>query len=274
MADAQAADRTVVVTGAGGLIGSAVSVGLAADGYNVAVVDIDEPASRACSSAIERDGGWARPFVADVSDAHAVEALFADIDRQMPPISGVVTCAAPLALLAKERPLADADVTVWDEIVRVALRGTMLAMRAGTRAMLPRGDGAIVAVSSIHADAGDSTLVAYPAAKAAIVALARSVATQYGRNGIRCNVVSPGTIAGTDVDPAAIERRLRHQVLDRRGQADDVANAIRFLISDRAAFITGQVLTVDGGVLMHLPSYADGGNVIKPEADKPTGTSA
>jgi NAD(P)-dependent dehydrogenase (short-subunit alcohol dehydrogenase family) len=178
-----------------------------------------------------------------------------------PGVGVLVNSAAPVALALRERPADRLEVATWDEMLRVALRGTMLCSRAALGRMVPAGDGAIVNISSIHAYAGDLALVAYPVAKAGIIALTRAIATQYGRSGVRCNVVCPGTIPPPDLSPADLARRLRHQAIGRPGDPDDIAQAVAYLAGPAASFITGQALVVDGGVLCHLPSFADGGHV-------------
>jgi NAD(P)-dependent dehydrogenase (short-subunit alcohol dehydrogenase family) len=172
-----------------------------------------------------------------------------------------VNCAAPVALALREQPAERLQVATWDEMIRVALRGTMLCCRAALRRMVPAGGGCIVNISSIHAYAGDLALVAYPVAKAGIIALTRAIATQYGRAGVRCNAVCPGTIPPPGLPAADLVRRLRHQAIERPGDPDDIAQAVAYLAGPAASFITGQALVVDGGVLCHLPSYADGGHV-------------
>lgn len=255
---------TAVIVGGGGHIGSAAAKFLARLGVRVAVVDVAADKAKAVTWEITVAGGDARACAADVSDESAVESTFAELASELGHVDALVNCAAPLHLLREERPVADMPVAIWDEILAITLRGTMLCTRQVLPLMTAQGHGAIVNVSSIHADAGDTGMVAYPAAKAAVVALSRSVATQYGRDGVRCNVVSPGAVPAPGTAPTDIAGRLRHQAIARVGQAEDIAYAIAFLLSDQAAFITGQVLTVDGGVLMHLPSFADGGNVPPP----------
>jgi NAD(P)-dependent dehydrogenase (short-subunit alcohol dehydrogenase family) len=254
-------DKVAVVTGGGGLIGSAVAALLANYGARVAVVDIVAHRAEAVAREIAAADADAIPFTADIADEHAVAELFQEIEARFAGVDALVNCAAPLGLVREERPLAELSVPVWDDMMRIAVRGTMLCSRAALQLMIAAGSGSIVNVSSIHAFAGDTSLVAYPAAKAAIVALTRSTATQYGRHGVRCNVVCPGTIPPSDTDASVIERRVRHQAIGRPGVPRDVADAVAFLVSDESSFITGQALTVDGGVLMHLPSYAEGGNV-------------
>jgi NAD(P)-dependent dehydrogenase (short-subunit alcohol dehydrogenase family) len=249
--------KVAVVTGGGGLIGSAVAALLAQQGAAVAIVDIAAEPAAAVAEGIASSGASAVPFAADVADTDAVDLLFADLAARFQQIHIHVNCAAPLGLVPDERPLADLSLDVWDEMMRVALRGTMLCSRAAIPLLRDAGGGSIVNVSSIHALAGDSAVSAYPAAKAGIVALTRSIATQYGHHKVRCNVVCPGTIPSPTTSQSDVARRVRHQVIDRAGTPADVANAVVFLASDEASFITG-------GVLIHLPSYADGGNMQAP----------
>ena len=252
--------RVAVVTGGGGLIGSAIAELLAAQGANVAVVDIDGGRADAVVKSIVHEGRRASSFVADVADETSVAALFGELEESFGHVDALVNGAAPLRLVAAERPVAELHLDDWDAILQGTLRASLLCTRAAL-GLMTKNSGSIVNISSIHAFAGDTTLVAYPAAKAALGALTRTVATQYGRLGIRCNAVCPGTIPPPDLDVGEIDRRVRHQVIGRQGTPRDVANATLFLLSDESSFITGQTLAVDGGVLIHLPSYAEGGNV-------------
>jgi NAD(P)-dependent dehydrogenase (short-subunit alcohol dehydrogenase family) len=259
MAFARLDGRVAVVTGGGGLIGSAIAELLAAQGAHVAVVDIDGDRAEAVAKSIVRGGMQASPFIGNVADETSVNALFGEIEESFDRIDALVNGAAPLRLVAGERPVAELHLDDWDAILQGTLRASLLCTRAALGLMTK--SGSIVNISSIHAFAGDTTLVAYPAAKAALGALTRTVATQYGRKGIRCNAVCPGTIPPPGLAATEIERRVRHQAIGREGTPRDVANAVLFLLSDESSFITGQTLTVDGGVLIHLPSYAEGGNV-------------
>ena len=291
--------RVAVVTGGAGLIGAGIAAVLAQRGARVLVVDLDERRAQAVAREISAAGGIAAAVAADVGDEAGVERAFARADALgaggagdsdgvggvsdvgdesgvggMDGVGGVggasgagagvgvlVNCAAPVALALREQPAERLRVETWDEMIRVTLRGTMLCSRAALRRMVPAGGGAIVNISSIHAYAGDLALVAYPVAKAGIIALTRAIATQYGRSGIRCNAVCPGTIPPPGLPAADLDRRLRHQAIERPGNPDDVAQAVAYLAGPAASFITGQALVVDGGVLCHLPSYADGGHV-------------
>jgi NAD(P)-dependent dehydrogenase (short-subunit alcohol dehydrogenase family) len=252
--------NVAVVTGGGGLIGSEIAATLARSGARVVVVDLAADLAANAAATIQAFGGEALAVTADIANEAAVDRMLRDVVAQFGRLDSLVCAAAPLSLVLREKPLADSDVEAWDEIMRVMLRGTMLCARSAVPLMIESGGGSIVNISSVHAFAADMTLVAYPAAKAAIIALTRTIATQYGRDNVRCNAVCPGTIPPPGMVQEDLERRLRHQVIARPGAPVDVANAVRFLLSDEGSFISGEVLQVDGGVLIHLPSYADGGN--------------
>jgi NAD(P)-dependent dehydrogenase (short-subunit alcohol dehydrogenase family) len=130
--------------------------------------------------------------------------------------------------------------------------------------MIARGGGAIVVMSSCQGLSGDTAQTSYAASKAAMNMLSTSLATQYGHAQIRCNAVAPGLIMTerlvAKLDDATQRHLRRHQLLPRVGRTEDVAALVAFLLSDDAAFITGQVVCIDGGMLAHVPTYADGGN--------------
>jgi NAD(P)-dependent dehydrogenase (short-subunit alcohol dehydrogenase family) len=255
------AGTAAVVTGGAGLIGAGIATVLARYGARIVIVDTDADRARTVVNYIEANGGIALALEADVGDEADVANAFDAVDRLDVPLRVLVNCAAPVTLALQEAPAAEIAVPVWDEMIRIALRGTMLCCRAALRRIVDHGCGAIVNISSVHAHAGDLALVAYPVAKAGIVALSRSIATQYGRAGVRCNVVSPGTIPPETMAHHDIARRVQHQAIDRAGLPDDIAQAVAYLATDVASFVTGQELIVDGGVLCHLPSFATGGNV-------------
>jgi NAD(P)-dependent dehydrogenase (short-subunit alcohol dehydrogenase family) len=161
----------------------------------------------------------------------------------------------------RDMPVERVDTQVWDAILRVNLRGTMIASRAAIPHLRRRG-GAIVNTSSGAALAGGLSHSAYSASKAALHSLTQSIATQHGKEGIRCNAIAPGlivtpatrdTYAGSELGAVM----LRHHLTPRLGRPEDIAAAVVFLASDEAAFITGQVICVDGGLLAHQPYVAD-----------------
>jgi NAD(P)-dependent dehydrogenase (short-subunit alcohol dehydrogenase family) len=164
--------------------------------------------------------------------------------------------------------IAELEAEIWDRTMAVNLRGPMLGCKYAIPAMLARGGGSIIQTSSASGLAGDLTRAAYSASKAGLDSLTRSVATQYGKQGIRCNSIAPGVIAtpavAANVPKEALDAYLGSTLTPRLGLPEDIAAAVVFLASDDSVFITGQVLSVDGGLLAHHPSVA----ALRPEVDR------
>jgi NAD(P)-dependent dehydrogenase (short-subunit alcohol dehydrogenase family) len=162
--------------------------------------------------------------------------------------------------MIQDTPVTEMTVDWWDHAMRIDLRGAMLGCKHAIPHMIASGGGAIVNTSSNQGITGDLTQTAYAAAKAGIIQLTQSVATQYGREGIRCNAVSPGAIRTPALEracpPEIIENIAKHSLVPRIGEPEDLANTVLFLASDESAYITGHVIKVDGGQLAHLPHYA------------------
>jgi NAD(P)-dependent dehydrogenase (short-subunit alcohol dehydrogenase family) len=163
-------------------------------------------------------------------------------------------------VLGRDRGLAQMSVELWDRTLRVDLRSQMLACREAVPHMLAAGRGSIINVASVAGMAGDVVRPAYSAAKAGTIAMTRYLATMYGKQGIRCNAVAPGLVLGPSAErglgPGTVDRLLDNHLTPRLGLPDDIAAAVAFLASDDAGFITGEVLTADGGALSHLPTFA------------------
>ncbi|WP_267132187.1 glucose 1-dehydrogenase [Xanthomonas campestris] len=257
-------DKVAVVTGAGAGIGKACAMAIARDGGRVVVADIDAPAAIACAAQIVDDGGGALAVATDIADAQAVAALFETATGHFGCVDLLVNNASAMQLTPHDRAILDLDLAVWDQTMATNLRGTLLCCREGIAQMIARGGGAIVNMSSCQGLSGDTAQTAYAASKAAMNMLSASLATQYGHAQIRCNAVAPGLIMTerllAKLDASMQAHLRRHQLLPRIGRPEDVAALVTFLLSDEAAFITGQVICIDGGMLAHVPTYADGGN--------------
>ena len=254
--------KAALVTGAGGGIGAACALALAREGAAVAVADINLDAARRTARQIEEAGGRAIALQVDLGDEASVTAMVEAAAQTLGGLDILHNNAADTRLSGtRDMPVEKVDTGVWDDILRINLRGTMIASRAAIPHLRKRG-GAIVNTSSNAALAGALSHSAYSASKAAINSLTQSIATQHGKEGIRCNAVSPGLIVtpATQDSYAAsgvADIMLRHQLAPRLGRPEDIAAAVVFLASDEAAFITGQVICVDGGSLAHQPYVAD-----------------
>ena len=239
-------ERVVVVTGSGSGIGRVMAEQFAAEGARVAVVDW--LGDRAEAVASEMPGAVA--VSADVSSGAGVQSMMATVDSRLGPVDVLVNNAA----IADGDDVLKMDETVWARDVDVVLKSVFLCSKAVLPSMIKRGGGVIVNITSVN---GLSALgnEAYSAAKAGVINLTQGIAVRYGPQGVRCNAIAPGTVRTpvwqerVDHDPVVFERLAKWYPLGRVGEPEDVANAALFLASDQAAWITGTVLRVDGGLL-------------------------
>ena len=250
--------RVVVVTGGASGIGAAVVRRLAAEGATVLIADLDEAGALAVAAQTRGD---VTAMTVDITDESSVAALAAELAREHGRVDALVNSAALTdpSHQARDVDVARMPVEVWNRTLAVDLTGTMLVCRSLVPLM---GDGgSIVNISSNAGLAGDTTLAAYAAAKAALHQLTRSIATAYGRVGVRCNAVSPAHIASPSFAanvPAPVAAMLEANcLLPRLGSVEDVAAVVAFLASTESAFVTGETWRVDGGALAHVPTYAD-----------------
>jgi 3-oxoacyl-[acyl-carrier protein] reductase len=235
---------TVLVTGGSRGIGRAVVEALVGEGATVAFTfRSDESAAKAVESAA---AGRARAFALDLLDHDAPGRLVREIEKSVGPLDGLVNNGG----IRRESILAMTPDRDWEELLDVNTGGAFRCCRAVLPGMIRRRRGAIVNVSSLAAVEGVAGQTAYAASKAALLGLTRALAREVGPRGVRVNAVLPGFVA-TDMTatlPADVVRALRsHECLPNGISAADVAQAVTFLLSDRAAAITGQSILVDAG---------------------------
>jgi NAD(P)-dependent dehydrogenase (short-subunit alcohol dehydrogenase family) len=255
--------KVCIVTGSATGIGAETARVLATEGANVVVADLDLAGAEKIAGQIAETGGQALAAAFDLGDEESIGGL---IDVTVGAFGGVDVLfnnAAPTHLAGvRDLPIARADTEVWDESLRINVRGTMLVTKYAAPHMIARGGGSIINASSGAGLSGDIGHPAYGAAKSAIARLTTYTATEFGKQGIRCNAIAPGLIVtermGTTFDTGPMrDMMLRHHLTPRLGRPRDVANTVLFLASDESAFITGQIISVDGGLLAHMPYWAD-----------------
>ena len=245
--------QTVLITGAGIGIGRAAALAFGKAGYRVVVTDvIDE--GRAVADAIAAEGGEAEFHRLDVTSTAMADALVADIVAR----HGALDCIVANAGIAHRVPLEEMTDEKWDHTFDVDLKGMLRVIRPAVPAMKRAGRGAIVCLSSIMGVAyGWDEHVHYSSAKAGVVGLVRGLAVELARSGIRVNGIAPGYIRTAQLlseqhslGAAGAEAAGAFIPMGRIGEADEIADVALFLASHAARYVTGQVVTVDGGLLV------------------------
>ena len=250
MSDALA-DRVVLITGSSRGIGAEVAVKAAAEGAIVAVHyrESREGAERTLAR-VREAGGSGDAFAADVGDGVQAERLVAAVIDRFGRIDGLVNNAGKTQV----GPFLGIDPTEWDEVLRTDLTAAFHTTRAALPSMVERGGGSIVNIASRLGQMGITETAAYSAAKAGLIGLTRALAREFGAQGVRINAVAPGVtlteMTEDLVDTDAGRARLRDMALGRFGRADEVADAVIFLLSDASSLFTGQTLNPNAGGYM------------------------
>ena len=248
---AELAGKTALVTGAGVGIGRAIAMKLASEGARVLVVDFNEETAEQAVNDIVNAGGEAKTFVADVSDEQRVSAM---VKFAVDTFGSLDVACNSAAVSRGSGPIHTFDKAVFDQTLDLCLTNTFLCMKYEIEAMLEQtSGGSIINISSNASLRGQPYNTAYAAAKSGVNLLTKSAAAEYGHKGIRINAVSPGVIRTPGVEkyfeeqPKIAEGLKQSAVMRRLGEPSEIAEAVCFFASDRASFITGQLLSVDGG---------------------------
>jgi NAD(P)-dependent dehydrogenase (short-subunit alcohol dehydrogenase family) len=244
--------KVAIVTGAGSGIGEATARLMAREGASVVVADLNrEEAERVAGELVA-----GMPVEVDVSNETSVERMILAAVQSFGGLDVLHNNATDSSLNAVDTDIATLDMAVFDRLVAVNLKGQFLGCKHAIPALLERGGGSIVNTASIDGFVGRGVRAAYGACKAGVVLLTKSVASQYGTRGIRCNAVAPGLTltpgAVNNSNSEYIELSLRNYPMPRLCTPEDVAKAVVFLASDDASYINAETLMVDGGATVYM----------------------
>jgi len=249
-------NKTVVITGGGGGIGGATCRKFAQEGAKVAVLDLNLEAAEKVAAEIRAAGGVAEAFKCDIADRASVDAAVAATQTKLGPIDVLVNNAGWDIF----KPFTKSDPGEWEKLIAINLTGALHMHHAILPGMVERRYGRIVNVASDAARVGSSGEAVYAACKGGLVAFSKTIAREHSRHGITVNVVCPGptdtallagVTSGAPNPEKLVEAFTKAIPLGRLGQPDDLAGAIVFFGSDEASFVTGQVLSVSGGLTMN-----------------------
>jgi len=247
------AGKVAVVTGGASGIGRAIVEALAREGARVAVLDLNEAGARDTVAALERAGGKGSAHRVDITDVAAVDAAIDAVAAREGGLHVLVNCAG----WDKPMPFVDTTPEFWDKILAINLKGPLACTRAALRHMIKQQSGKIVTIASDAGRVGSTGEAVYSAAKGGLIAFTKTIARETARHRINVNCVCPGP-SDTPLfqqefaaqSPKLAESLKRVIPWGRLGVPDDVAPAVVFLASDDAGFITGQTLSVSGGLTM------------------------
>ncbi|MCY3608216.1 MAG: SDR family oxidoreductase [Acidimicrobiaceae bacterium] len=255
MSDPDSTARVALVTGGGRGIGREICLGLARAGQKVAVADLRVPEATETAATINAEGGTAIAVEMDVADGDAVTAGLMSATDQLGPVEVLVNCAGWDVLT----PFVATDEDFWDRVIEINYKGPLRTTHGCLPAMIEAGFGRIVNIGSDAGRVGSSGEAVYAGAKGGVIAFTKTIAREVARRGITANVVCPGPTdtplleeiaSATDTSDKIIGAMARAVPMKRIGQPHEVAAAVVFLCSEEAGYITGQTLSVSGGLTM------------------------
>ncbi|MGJ3190719.1 SDR family NAD(P)-dependent oxidoreductase [Paenarthrobacter sp. FR1] len=241
--------KTALITGGGSGLGEAISKDLAKNGVNVVVVDVNLDAATRVADQITADGGTAVPFQGNTAVAEDSKKA---VDFAVETYGALNYAVNNAGIGGASAPVGEIDIEDWDRVIAINLSGVLYGMRYQVPAILAAGasEGAIVNMASIHGAVAAPGNAAYTAAKHGVVGMTKNAAAEYGAQGLRVNAIGPGYI-DTPLLAAAPKEVINgleaKHPLGRLGQAEEIANVTTFLLSDKASFMTGSYVLVDGG---------------------------
>lgn len=240
--------RRVLITGAAAGIGKAIALELATE-YPLVLLDVNLDGLKETGKEVEELGGKASFYKADVTSLEAMNELSVKIENEVGPVTIVINNAG----ITRDTLLMRMDADTWDLVLKVNLTGAFNVSKAFLKSMMKERWGRIINMTSVVGQMGNAGQANYAASKAGLIGFSKSLARELGSRNITVNCVAPGFIKTpmTDVLPEEIKENYMKQIpLKRPGTAEDVAKVVKFLCSDDSSYITGQVIRVDGGMLM------------------------
>ena len=253
-------EKVALVTGGASGIGLASAQLLAKEGAKVVIGDFNVEGAKAAAEEIKASGGEATGVFLDASKEESIKDAVEFTVNTYGSLT-VMFNNVGLTNIQKDLDVVNIDLDEWDRLVNVNLKSVLLGARFAIPYMQKAGGGSIINTASTAAVAGDSIRSAYGASKTAVTGLTRYIATQYGKDNIRCNSIAPGLIltpaAEKNLPEAVREIFMKYNALPYHGEPEDIGNTVLFLASDESKFMTGQLLVVDGGHYMTSPTISD-----------------
>jgi len=240
-------NKVAVITGGGSGIGQATARLLAQEGASVVVADLDEKAARKTAQEIKAGSGKAIAVTTDVTRPDQVEAL---VQKTVAEFGKLDIMHNNAGISGGRRFVADTSEDYWEKVIKVNLTGVFLGSKYAVRQMLKQGGGVIINTASTFGLVGLPGNAAYAAAKGGVIQLTRSMALEYAPNHIRVNCVCAGWVTTSfnqDMDEKLVRWSVRETPLGRWGEPEEIARAVLYLASEESSFVTGSILTVDGG---------------------------
>jgi NAD(P)-dependent dehydrogenase (short-subunit alcohol dehydrogenase family) len=252
--------KVALVTGGASGIGLATSVLLAKEGAKVVIGDYNLDAAKEVAQEIKNQGFEATAIFLDASKEDSIKEAVEFTVKEYGSIT-ILYNNVGSTNLKKDLDVVNIDLDEWDRLMNVNVKSVLLGSRFAIPHMIKAGGGSIINTASMAAFASDSIRSAYGASKAAVVQLTKYIATQYGKDNIRCNGVAPGLIltpaAKNNLSQPLLDIFMKYNALPYHGEADDIGNTVLFLASDESKFITGQTIQVEGGHYLANPTAPD-----------------
>ena len=242
-------DKVALVTGGAQGIGKTISEELSREGAHVVLGDVNLEGSQAAADSINRNGGSASAVKIDVSNAEEVQQVFDSISKDRKPVDILVNNAG----ITRDGLMVRMKESDWDLVLNINLKGSFLCSQQAAKQMMKQKSGVIVNIASIVGVMGNFGQANYSSSKAGVIGLTKTLAREVASRGIRVNAIAPGFIDTemTRVLAEDVRQKLIEQIpLARLGLPEDVARCVAFLVSDRSSYITGQVINLNGGMLM------------------------